>query len=134
MPTLEMSFIESIPAIMENRTSGTTMNFSRLRKMTPMGLIYVLTKSAWLRSNMPTNTASSSAMIWAVRDIFLSFKTRVIPTVFSYFPSKRRMSASISSGDTIGSKRRMVLPSLETKNLPKFHLIASPFSNPLPVF
>ncbi len=46
----------------------------------------------------------------------------------------RWISASNASGDTIGSKRRMVLPSLETRNLPKFHLMASPFSKPVPVF
>ena len=48
--------------------------------------------------------------------------------------SIRWMSSSNASGDTIGSKRRMVLPSLETRNLPKFHLMALPFSKPLPVF
>ena len=44
------------------------------------------------------------------------------------------MASSIMSGVTIGSKRRMVLPSLETKNLPKFQRMASPWSKPVPVF
>ena len=33
-PNLLMSFIESIPDMMENNTSGATMNFSKLRKIT----------------------------------------------------------------------------------------------------
>ena len=44
------------------------------------------------------------------------------------------MASSIMSGVTIGSKRMMVLPSLETKNLPKFQRMASPWSKPVPVF
>ncbi len=64
-----MSFIDKMPAIIEKRTSGTTMNFSRFRKMMPMGLMYVLMKSAWLCRSMPANTASSRAMpICVVRD------------------------------------------------------------------
>ena len=39
MPTFEMSFIDRMPAMMEKSTSGNTMNFSRFRKMMPMGLI-----------------------------------------------------------------------------------------------
>ena len=34
-----MSFIERMPAMIENSTNGTTMNFSRLRKIVPKGLI-----------------------------------------------------------------------------------------------
>ena len=38
-PTFLMSFMEIIPHIMENSTIGTTMNFSKFRKIVPNGLI-----------------------------------------------------------------------------------------------
>ena len=36
-PTFFMSPMERIPSIMDSRTTGTTINFSRLMKMVPMG-------------------------------------------------------------------------------------------------
>ena len=36
-PTFFMSSMERIPSIMENSTTGTTMNFRRLTKMVPKG-------------------------------------------------------------------------------------------------
>ena len=37
-PSFLMSPMEMMPAVMENRTMGTTMNLMRFRKMVPKGL------------------------------------------------------------------------------------------------
>ena len=71
LPTFETSFIESMPAMMEKSTSGTTINFNKLRNIVPKGLIYVLTNEAWSCSSTPAITASNRAIpIWAVRESF----------------------------------------------------------------
>ena len=68
-PNLLMSFIERIPAMMENSTKGTTMNFRRLRKMVPNGLMNSFTKPGWSCSRIPAMMASTRATaIWVVSD------------------------------------------------------------------
>ena len=63
--------MEIMPHMMENSTMGTTMNFTRFRKMVPKGLMKLVANSARPCSSRPAKIASSIAMkICMARDIF----------------------------------------------------------------
>ncbi len=64
-PTFFMLSMDRMPSIMENKTTGTTMNLSRLTKMSPKGLSQLVVKSgppSMNRQIRPTTIPSRSAM------------------------------------------------------------------------
>ena len=63
--------MEIMPLIIEKMTTGTTMNFSKFRKMVPKGLMYESVKAAYCCKSRPKIMASTRAMpICAAKESF----------------------------------------------------------------
>ena len=84
--------MEMMPHMMENSTMGTTMNFTRFRKMVPKGLMKLVAKSACPCNSSPPTMASSMAIkICIAREsLFFSFiKNRSFPIAKSSLTLRR---------------------------------------------
>ena len=60
LPTFLISFMEITPFMMENKTMGTTMNFSRFRNRVPKGLMYISAMSGRLINSMPATIPNAN--------------------------------------------------------------------------
>lgn len=77
-PTFLMSFMEITPLMIENKTTGTTINLTKFRNIVPKGLIYVSTMAGLPIKHIPTIIPKARLIKIQVasENFFLSFIKR----------------------------------------------------------